>query len=181
MPCKPHHLISAILLCCVSSVSSLAQSIRAEPIALSRSEFPTPSAVLEQYISTNDGAALRAHAWKLWSGLTTDSSQSFEGQVLPIWETWLSEQEAFSAVSPAVALGQQRILRPFATPSQLRHRARGPANGLSVQRATDADTSRVLAFVKLNSDGAGFVAASHPAPAGVEARSLTKATATCNA
>jgi hypothetical protein len=163
---KRHLLISTILLCCLSPISLHGQSIRPEPIALPASEFPTPSAVLDQLVSSNDVAALRAHAWKLWSGLTADSSQSYNGKVLPIWETWLSEQEAFSSVSSVAALGQQRVLRPFAIPSQLRHRARVPANGLSEQFATNSDTSRVLAFVKLNSDAAGFVAVSHPGPAG---------------
>src|SRR5215813_4165454 len=95
---------------------ALAQDIKPEPMPLPPSEFPTPSADLEALIARNDVVALRKHAWLLWSGLTADSSQSFNGRVLPIWETWLSEEEVFSPVNQLLAAGRAprpRILLPL--------------------------------------------------------------------
>jgi hypothetical protein len=142
-----------------------AQTIQPEPIGLPASEFPVPSAVLDQQIAAQDTAALRLHAWTLWSGLTADSHQSFEGQTLPIWETWLSEQEAFAGPQVA-ALPQRRLLRPFARPSQDRHRAMGPNRNIALQVAVNSDKSRLLAFVKLSPDAANFVAMTHETPPG---------------
>jgi hypothetical protein len=155
----------------ISSLALLASNARAEtikpePIALPASEFPLPSTQLEQSISIQDTVALRKHAWALWSGLTADSGQSYQGQVLPIWETWLSEDEAFASFSQLLVLSEQRVLRPFAKPSQLRHRVQGPAITPWFQIAPNIDNSRLLAFVKFNSNSAQFVASSHASQVG---------------
>jgi hypothetical protein len=144
---------------------ALAQNIKPEPIPLPPSEFPTPSADLEALIARNDVVALRKHSWLLWSGLTADSSQSFNGRVLPIWETWLSEEEAFSLVNQLVATAaaqRPRILRPFAPPRQFQHGASTLAKTLT---AGTTPKQRLLAFVKMSPESASFLAASHETPA----------------
>ena len=144
---------------------ALAQNIKPEPIPLPPSEFPTPSADVEALIARNDIVALREHSWLLWSGLTADSSQSFNGRVLPIWETWLSEQEAFSPINPLVAAAaapRPRILRPFAPPRQFQHGASTLAKTLT---AGTTPKQRLLAFVKMSPESASFLAASHETPA----------------
>jgi len=144
---------------------ALAQNIKPEPMPLPPSEFPTPSADLEALIARNDVVALRKHSWLLWSGLTADSSQSFNGRVLPIWETWLSEEEAFSPVNQLVAAAaapRPRILLPFAPPRQFQHGASTLAKTLT---AGTTPKQRLLAFVKMSPESASFLAASHETPA----------------
>lgn len=144
---------------------AFAQNIKPEPMPLPPSEFPTPSADLEALIAANNVAALRKHAWLLWSGLTADSSQSFNGQVLPIWETWLSEEETFSPVNQlaaAAAAPRPRILRPFAPPRQFQHGTSALAKALVAR--TDPKL-RLKAFVKMSPESASFLAASHETPA----------------
>jgi hypothetical protein len=148
--------------------AALAQTITPEPIALGPGEFPLPKAVLDQQIAADNTAALREHAWILWSGVTADSTQSFQGQKLPIWETWLSEQEAFAfSTGPVLTqarAAESRNLRPFAIPRQFRHQSQRAGNLLSLQVTPNAAKTRLLAFVKLSPDSASFVAVSHPTP-----------------
>jgi hypothetical protein len=158
----------ALVLIAASSIgfgaSALAQNIKPEPIPLPPSEFPTPSADLEALIARNDTVALRKHAWLLWSGLTADSSQSFNGRVLPIWETWLSEEETFSPVSQSIAAAavpRPRILLPLAPPRQFQHGAFSPRT----LAAGTPPKQRLLAGVKMSPESAGFLAASHETPA----------------
>ena len=42
-----------------------------------------------------DVRAMRAHAWKLWGGLTAPSRSTWNGQDLPVFETWYSATEVF--------------------------------------------------------------------------------------
>jgi hypothetical protein len=142
-----------------------AQNITPEPIALPASEFPKPSADLEALIARNDTVALRQHAWTLWSGLTADSSQSFNGRVLPIWETWLSETEAFASPGPlaiAAAAARPRILLPLAPPRQFQHAAPRSARPGA---AAATPSQRLLAFVKMSPDSVSFLATPHETPA----------------
>ncbi|MCC8958754.1 hypothetical protein H8B02_36665 [Bradyrhizobium sp. Pear77] len=156
--------VAGLLYTTLPSELSAQQNIRPEPLGLPPAEFPLASSVIDGHVAANDTAALRAHAWKLWAGLTARSTQSYRGQPLPIWETWLSEVEAFSTLAAPAAAGEERILRPFSPLRQLRHEFLNAPQGLSLQLATDADRTRLLAFVKLSPDAAGFVAAQHPMP-----------------
>jgi len=159
-------VMSGVALCGNSQLGAraFAQNITPEPIALPPSEFPTPSAELEAQIASNDTVALRKHAWVLWSGLTADSSQSFNGRVLPIWETWLSEQEAFSPVARLAALTTRpRILLPLAPPRQFQHGA--PALPRTLTLGTTTPSQRLLAGVKMSPESASFLAAPHQTPA----------------
>ena len=141
-----------------------AQTITPEPIKLPASKFPLPAAQLNQMIAANDTAALRQHAWNLWAGITADSAQTYNGQVLPIWETWLSEQEAFAGSTMALAARTTRTLRPLAIPRQFAHNARSSNRGRLRAAANGKD--RILAFVKFSPELAGFVAVPHSTPAG---------------
>ena len=146
--------------------SAEAQTIKPEPIALPGSQFPVSPDVLNKQIAVNDIPALRSHGWRLWSGLTANSGHVYEGRPLPIWETWLSEEEAFSKLSQVMASEQVRVLRPFSRLSQLRHQAFEASRGFSEQLATDSDKTRLLAFVKLSPDAAEFVMSPHEMPGG---------------
>jgi hypothetical protein len=156
-------LAAAIALLPLTVVQSLAQSITPEPIALPSSQFPTPSAQLDALILAGDTVALRQHAWTLWEGLTADSTQRFAGKVLPIWQTWLSEQEAFSPAVATLALGREpRILLPLARPSQFQHGAASAARPLN---RVSGPSPSLLAAVKMSPDAANFIAQPHETPA----------------
>jgi hypothetical protein len=148
----------------LSAVTAVAQNITPEPIGLPPSAFPVPSSQLDAEAARGDTVALRIHAWTLWSGLTANSSQSFGGQVLPIWETWLSEQEAFSPTVRLLAAGTRpRVLLPFAPPKQFEHGAQDLAHALALGATPPSE--RLLAFVKMSPDSANFIAQSHETPA----------------
>jgi hypothetical protein len=72
---------------------------------------------------------------------------------LPIWETWLSEQEAFSPSAQIIALAQRpRFLLPLSRPSQFQHAA--------------SPTDSLLAGVKMSPDSVGFISQTHETPPG---------------
>ena len=151
-----HHL-AGILLSTTLFANASAQTITPEPIKLPPSEFPAPRSQLDALVAANDTTALRLHGWTLWAGVTADSSQSFNGQVLPIFETWLSEEEVFSSKLATFLAGRERNLRPLAVPSQFQ----------APKARTTADLrSRLRASVKLSPDAVGFLAAQQETPAG---------------
>ncbi|MCK9913690.1 hypothetical protein MXD81_31360 [Microbacteriaceae bacterium K1510] len=143
----------------------MSQTITPEPIVLPANVFPTPSAQLEKMIADQDDVSLRLHAWTLWAGLSADSTQTYQGQRLPIWETWLSEQEAFSDGAQSLVAGQARNLRPFARPRQFRHVTdRDKRSALQFDVASAGP--RLLAFVKLSPDAAVFLGTPQITPPG---------------
>jgi hypothetical protein len=158
-------LAAALLFASAFFHAVAAQTITPEPIRLPASEFPLESSRLEQMIAADDQAAMRHHAWILWAGVTADSTQSYNGRVLPIWETWLSETDAFAGAAQVSAAGRQRALRsPLAIPRQFGHDARATNTPRLVRAARGGD--RLLAVIKLNALSANFIAAPHPSPAG---------------
>jgi hypothetical protein len=109
MPKMDHAALAAALLWAGTlSYAASAQTITPEPIRLPASEFPLDNNRLAQMIAADDRAAMRRHAWTLWAGVTADSTQSYDGQVLPIWETWLSDREAFAGAARTSAAGRHR-------------------------------------------------------------------------
>jgi hypothetical protein len=145
------------------SVTAVAQNITPEPIALPSSEFPVPTSQLDALIAAGNTAALRQHAWTLWSGLTANSTQSFQGQVLPIWETWLSEGQAFSPSSQLLALGSRpRNLLSLAPPAQFAHITGNAPRALALGVAAG---NSILADVKMSPDAVKFIGQSHETPA----------------
>ncbi len=50
--------------------------------------FPTAPEVITAWTKTDDQAAIQMHAWGIWTALTLDSGERFEGQKLRVFETW---------------------------------------------------------------------------------------------
>ena len=59
--------------------------------------FQTPTAEINKWIATSNTKAMRRHAWDIWSGITADSGEIYEGKQLPIWETWYGLNDVFSS------------------------------------------------------------------------------------
>lgn len=95
-------------------------------------------------------------AWNLWAGMTSDSGQSWNGQALPVWETWCGNEEVFS-VKGCSEVNRSRPSRKFQRPHQLGHTAR------LLGKSLPSDT-QVVSFNKFNPSMAGYLAAQHPGP-----------------
>ncbi|MEH0198385.1 hypothetical protein V7S57_21760 [Caulobacter sp. CCNWLY153] len=136
--------------------------------------YPVAAATINGWIANADTAAIRNHAWQIWQAMAQPSGQSFNGQSLPIWETWAGTDDVFPPAPPAGAaaaattttvaqrVAAPRKLRVFQQPNQFHH-GRG---GIT---PTKFDTT-VTSFNKFSPEAATFLDASHPGPGGVSYR-----------
>ncbi|PIC01420.1 hypothetical protein [Caulobacter sp. X] len=135
-------------------------------------DYPAPPAVINGWIAAGDTTAIRGHAWSLWQAMATPSGQFFNGQQLPIWETWATSDDVFpgtpaalkAALRPRAAtlaarLAQPRALRHFRVPHQFHH-------GLSTKAALPFGNAAVTAFNKFSPAAATFIDAPQPGPGG---------------
>jgi hypothetical protein len=53
------------------------------------------SAEIQRWIDQNDTKAMIEHAWELWGGLTSLTSQEIDGKKYPVFETWVDEFTVF--------------------------------------------------------------------------------------
>lgn len=83
-------------------------------------DYPADKATLEGLRRDQNVSALRKHAWMLFAGMTQTTPDG-----TPYWETWYRESEAFRPAGPTPQ-GPRRIIREFATPTQLRQIALAP-------------------------------------------------------
>lgn len=74
-------------------------------------DFPTDRAKLAAAVATGDREAMRRHAWNVWAGLTAGSGEFFEGEELPIWETWFTPDDLYS--TDPIACEAPDAPRPF--------------------------------------------------------------------
>jgi hypothetical protein len=77
-------------------------------------DYPADKARLEVYRRDQNLSALRKHSWMLFAGMTQTTPDG-----TPYWETWFRESEAFRPAGPTPQ-GPRRIIRQFATPTQLK-------------------------------------------------------------
>ena len=111
--------------------------------------FPGQRAEIQQWADQWQIDVIRAKAWDLWGGMTSETPTS-GGGTLPVWETWCGTTLAFSkeCMEP-----RERPSREFQQASQLSHAATASPSDL-----------RLVAFNKYNVSMAAFVAESHPGP-----------------
>jgi hypothetical protein len=135
--------------------------------------FPVPAATINRWIAQSDTAAIRGHAWSLWQGMSAASGQYFNGQPLPIWETWAGPSDVFpkrhasaAAAGPPAAtlaarLAQPRVIRDFAAPLQFHHNDGAPLGAQGTFGNSD-----IMASNKFNPQAATFIDAPQPGPGG---------------
>ncbi len=58
--------------------------------------FPTPENVIVGWTTTNNQTAINKHAWGIWTALTLETDQVFDGQKLLVFETWQTPQDIIS-------------------------------------------------------------------------------------
>ncbi len=114
-------------------------------------EYPGVRSVLQVYADQNDVVAMRRHSWNLWAGMTTASDSSYNGAVLPIWETWCGTEEVFDKKTCGLLSLPKR---QFAAPNQHAHFL---SQGLNIAR----DNTQVVSFNKYNPAAANFLAKRH--------------------
>ncbi len=105
--------------------TSGSDNIVAQPIP-PRFGIPGDRQKIQAAADGNDVAAIRAHAWNVWAGLTADSASSYQGRKLPIWETWLATGDVFTTPPtrlPANGEVPARSVpsRHFVAPDQFHH------------------------------------------------------------
>jgi hypothetical protein len=106
--------------------------------------FPVEENVLLGHVDAGDLRAMRAHAWALWLGLTAPSGSTWNGQRLPIFETWYSAPEVF----------EQRVRdrpRTFVRELEL------PRQSVHTRSSAATAGAGVMSFVKLNRAAATFI------------------------
>jgi len=144
-----------------AAVSDAQGGITAEPIPPGY-QFPAAKATVLGWVAANNVTAMRNHAWNLWAGMTAPSQSTFRGAKLPVWETWYSTAEVFSADPLPAAAERGRPDRPFVKPRQFTHFLEAP-------EVPSAASDQVVSFNKFDGASAQFLKASHPRPAGPSA------------
>jgi hypothetical protein len=148
---------------------AMAQVIIPQPIP-PQFNFPLPAATINSWVATSNTQAIRGHAWDLWAGLTASSGQMLNGQDLPIWETWLAQEDIFPPPNTKTSAGalfarvatRPRTIRPFISPRQFHHQA---AESNPAVRAQNAAV-QVVTFNKFDPAAAAFITAQQPGPNG---------------
>lgn len=107
--------------------------------------FPTPEYTLQAAVLAGDQAAVRAHAWSLWAGLTAMTDTEVGGQRLPVFETWYSIDEVYN---PRGRAGLER--------RALRHGYAPPAQRQVAGIRPDGHAG-TMSFVKFNRRAADFI------------------------
>jgi hypothetical protein len=135
------------------------------PSGLAPGDFPVPTATVDGWVNNNDQVSIRAHAWALWSGMTSITSAS---QGWPVFETWYTDGEVQAGKPSATAAAQSKfaaaraIGRPthnFEQFRQFHHAQAGLRGAKSVLPGAAAAPGglQVLGFNKFDADYANFV------------------------
>lgn len=108
-------------------------------------DFPANKQTLEQYRTTANISAQRAHVWNVFAGMT----QATPDGKYAIFETWYSEDEAFDTGATPQAVGPRRVVKRFRVPQQL--------VGIPGQAAPEAAGESLLSEVMLNFANYNFI------------------------
>lgn len=102
--------------------------------------FPTPEGVIVGWTNRNNQTAINKHAWGIWTALTLETDQVFNGEKLLVFETWQTPQDVIS--------GTTLTPRPLQALRQFGHGA-APTGG----------EETILGFVKYDPTAAGHIVA----------------------
>ena len=98
--------------------------------------FPEKEATIHQWVKANNQHAINLHAWGIWTALTMDSGETFDGQKLLVFETWHTPQDILAGVNTRD--GDRRSPRPVGALHQFTRQTHVPEEG----------EQTVLGFVK---------------------------------
>ncbi|MCZ6771011.1 MAG: hypothetical protein O7G83_03350 [Proteobacteria bacterium] len=60
--------------------------------------FPETEDTIHQWVRANNQHEINLHAWGIWTALTTDSGETFDGQKLLVFETWHTPEDIIAGV-----------------------------------------------------------------------------------
>lgn len=141
--------------------AAAASTITPVPLPAS-SDFPVASATIDKWVAAANTGAIRGHAWAIWAAMTAASGQKFNGQNLPIWETWDGFSDVFTTSVTVSAGGKKapRVIRSFQKPLQFHH----PFGGAVPVGASDND--HIVANNKFDPEASKFLTTKQPGPKG---------------
>jgi hypothetical protein len=121
--------------------------------------FPEPEATILNWVGTSFSGAtpqdqlaaqksIHLHAWGIWTALTADSGEKFEGQALRVYDTWYTPADIVSKPAARLLAEVPRAPRPLGRLRQFRvlrkHNKAAPMAG----------ETTVLGFVKYDPSAA---------------------------
>jgi len=110
-------------------------------------DYPAIQVSLQAFADVYALTDMRKHSWNLWAGMTSSSNSSYDGTVLPIWDTWCGVQEVFITKSCA---NLSAASRGFEAPTQHSH--------LNNQgNSTPTTSTQVVSFNKFNPAMAAYL------------------------
>ena len=109
--------------------------------------YPGVQVALQSFADVYALEDMRTHSWNLWGGMTSPSSSSYGGSVLPIWDTWCGTQEVFVNQSCAIL---SALARGFEAPTQHTHL-------INQGVATPTANTQVVSFNKYNPAMANYL------------------------
>lgn len=118
-------------------------------------KFPEDEATIIGWTQKNDQKSINLHGWGMWTALHMPSGQTYNGQPLSVFETWVTPDDILTAQATGTADVAQvpRVPRPARRPHQFN---RGP-------RAGDVNPtggeSTITGFVKYDPSGADHIVA----------------------
>lgn len=157
-------LFAALLAVACGRQPSLEQSAAAEPDVIEPQpippgfDFPANRQALQALVDANDIPAMRTHAWNVWAGMTVASHSQYQGQALPIWETWLSTNSVFTDPPTEHPQPDEVPDREFSSPSQFFHVAQAAGTTPS------EPPSGLVGFNKFDPQMVAYLWEGHPAP-----------------
>ena len=131
--------------------------------------FPVSTAIINKWIAIGDTKAMRRHMWDVWSGVTADSGETYQGKQLPIWETWYGFNEIFLFMTSNQSETQgfppfqhRGALHAFVEPHQFTH----VKTGFSLRKVLGPEQERLMSFNKFSPHAASFIMGPQSGPGG---------------
>ena len=110
--------------------------------------FPEPEETIVGWTETNDQQAMTLHMWGIWTGLTQQTNETFDGQKLLVFETWRDPDDLIAEGAAGT---------PAATAQRVPHRLKRPHQFFKHAAQVDGGESTVLAFVKYDPTAAQHI------------------------
>ena len=101
---------------------------------------------------------IELHGWGLWTALTAETAQVYEGQRLRVFETWLTPDDLVNAANVTSVIARSlrpRGRAPLQALSQFKNRTAGV--GVQALAAGDNLIDRVVGFVKFDPTAADHI------------------------
>ena len=122
---------------------------------------PEPQDTIDKWIVANDTAKEYRHSWGVWTALTMNSGEKYNGEDLRVFETWLTDGD----ISDAIKAKNTNLLLDFASRPRTRGKFQVPdqithARKMHALKATaeipQPVQNRLLGFVKYDPTAAEY-------------------------